>query len=64
MKHTTIARIAKGEFFRFIDSDTAPVWVRGHYDRSSGKYSCTKADDMNHEKFKLGGCPVYIGFTY
>lgn len=64
MGRTTLAQVKAGEYFRFIDSDTAPVWVRGDYVRGLGKYSCTKFDDMNREMFKLGGCVVYVGFTF
>ena len=31
MAQTTIRALAKGEFFRLRDSDTAPVWVYGEY---------------------------------
>ena len=43
---------------------TAPVWVRGEYERSVGKYSCFKYDDTNHEKFMKGSQDVYINFTF
>ena len=63
-QETTIKQIKQGEMFRFIDRENAPVWVRGSYDRESGKYSCIKYADMNHETFKLGSCIVFVGFTF
>lgn len=46
-----IKDLKKGDYFRFKDSDTAPVWIRGEYVRSEKKYSAYKFDDVNHERF-------------
>lgn len=45
-------------------TDTAPVWVRDHYDKSSKTYACHKYDDSNHEKFLKGTRKIYIDFTF
>ena len=41
MAKKTIKELAKGEFFRLTDSETAPVWVRSDYDRSSKSIHAT-----------------------
>lgn len=38
-KETKIKNINQGTYFRLKPSDTAPVWVRGEYNRLAGKYS-------------------------
>lgn len=48
MEKTKIRELTLGEFFRLSDSENAPVWVRGEYDRSTRKYECYKYDDVNH----------------
>lgn len=63
-KETKIKDINQGTYFRLKPSDTAPVWVRGEYSRSAGKYSCWKFDDTNHEKLMKGSQTVYINFTF
>ena len=34
----SIRELAKGEFFKLTDSETASVWVRSEYDRSSRNF--------------------------
>lgn len=48
MEKMKIRELTLGEFFRLSDSENAPVWVRGEYDRNSHKYECYKYDDVNH----------------
>ena len=36
-KETKIKNINQGTYFRLKPSDTAPVWVRGEYNRLAGK---------------------------
>ena len=64
MKASKLRDLPKGEFIRLKDSETAPVWVRGDYDRSSKTYSIYKYDDCNHEAFRKGGSLVYYDFTF
>lgn len=64
MTSMTAKQVAKGAYVKFRDTDSAPVWVKGHYDRASKTYSFTKADDMNHECFKKATAKCFVGFTY
>lgn len=64
MRQTTLRQIKQGEFFRLQPTDTAPVWVRGHYEPSEKKYEAYKYDDTNHETFLKGDRKVFIGFTF
>lgn len=59
-----VAKVAKGEYVRFVDGPNAPVWVRGEYDRASREYSFCRFDDINRERFLKGTKTVFIGFTY
>lgn len=55
-----------GEYFRLTESETAPVWIRGEYDRTDGinKYICTKFDDISHGHHWAGDKEVYVEFTF
>ena len=64
MIQATIKTLPKGEFFKLSESESAPVWVRGDYDRASRTYSSHKFDDSNHEKFLKGSRAVFTGFTF
>ena len=35
MDKTTLKQLKSGTLFRLKDSESSPVWVRDHYDRSS-----------------------------
>lgn len=61
-----IKNLKQGEFFRLKDSETAPVWIRGEYDRLDGinKYLCTKFDDISHGHHYKGDKEVYIVFEF
>ena len=50
-KETQVNKVNQGTYFKLKPTDTAPVWVRDHYDKSSKTYACHKYDDSNHEKF-------------
>ena len=63
-KPTPLRDVKPGEYVRLKPSPTAPVWIRGEYDRTTKRYSLTKADDVNHESMRKGDLVVYIGFTY
>lgn len=64
MKTTTINKTKPGELIRLFPSETAPVWVRGHYCRSSKRYSLTRYDDANAETFRRGATHCITGFTF
>jgi uncharacterized protein YgiM (DUF1202 family) len=59
-----VSKVAKGEYVRFADTDNAPVWVRGEYDRDSKSFSFTSFNDTNKERFAKGTKTVFIGFTF
>ena len=68
MKQVTIEELKKGDFFTLRDYGEYPdenrVYVRGEYERSEKKYSCTKYSDWCAETFKKGTTKVYTGFTF
>lgn len=45
MDKTTLKQLKPGTLFRLKDSESSPVWVRDHYDRSSKTYACHKYED-------------------
>jgi hypothetical protein len=59
---TKLSTLPKGEYIRL--TAIGPVWIKGHYDRASKKFSLSKADDMNAETFRKGSTEVFAGFTY
>lgn len=61
---TTVKEIKKGTYFRFKDSKTAPVWIRGEYVREAKKYSCYRFDDVNHERLTKGSQEVFVDFEF
>lgn len=64
MQQQPIRSLKKGEYFRFAESDTAPVWVRGEYIREVKKFSTHRFDDVNHERLLRGNQLVWVGFTF
>lgn len=64
MIKTTIKELKRGDFFRLKETDTAPVWVRDEYDRSSRKYYGYKWEDVNHGRGFKSSQTVFVGFTY
>lgn len=61
---TQVKDVPIGEYVRLKDSNTAPVWKRGVYDKASKTYSLTHTEDINRECFRKGTTIVYTGFTY
>ena len=59
-----IKNLKKGEYFKLKDSETAPVYVRGEYERSTKKYSCYRFDDVSAERFFSGDKEVYDHFEF
>ena len=64
MRKQTVRQLKKGEYFRFKKSDTAPVWVRGEYNREAKKSSTYRYDDVNRERLLGGDRVVFVGFTF
>lgn len=60
----TVASVKRGDYVRLKASETAPVWVRGDFDRASRTYTLSKADDMNHTTQRKGTALVFADFTY
>lgn len=54
----------KGEYIKLAPTETAPVWIKGDYNRKNHTYSLTRVDDVNHECFRHAESLVYTGFTY
>lgn len=54
-----ISELKRGDLFRMSESESAPLWVRGEYDKGSRKYSTYKYDDVCHERFMKGGREVW-----
>lgn len=61
---TTVKEIKKGTYFKFKNSETAPVWIRGEYVREAKKYSCYRFDDVNHERLTKGSQEVFVDFEF
>lgn len=59
----TLSQLRLGEYFMLTKGSKA-VYVRGPYDRSSKKYSVTRFDDMNAERFLKGTTTVTIEFEF
>lgn len=49
-----------GELFRLSDSESAPLWERGEYDRSERKYEACKYDNVNHWSYFRGVRSVFV----
>ena len=64
MKQVTLKQVKQGEYFRLNPTETAPVWVRGYYERRLKKYEAYRFDDVNHENFFCGGRYVWIDFEF
>ena len=60
MSTQTVSNLKPGDYFRFITFKGVanPVYVRGEYDRSFKRYTVTKFDDTNHERFAKGSALV------
>lgn len=64
-KKTKVNKINQGTYFKLKPTDTAPVWVRDHFDRATQtSYACHKYEDSNHETFLKGNRDIYINFTF
>lgn len=64
MKQVQLKQVKQGEFFKLRETENAPVWVRGEYDREDKKYLCAKFDNINYEQMFKGNRIVFIGFDF
>ena len=55
--------IAQGEFVK-RKQDANKVYVRGAYDRATGRYSLSDTEDCSREIWVKRGTKLFIGFTY
>ena len=60
MIKTELRNVKEGDFFRLADNESAPLWVRGYYERSERKFEVYKYDNVNHESFMRGSRTVYV----
>ena len=62
-----VKELKRGEFFtrkETAEPDETKVWIRGEYDRSSGKYECWCWADVNRVCYLKGATIVYTDFTF
>ena len=64
MRQIELRKVKQGEFFRLTESETAPVWIRDDYNRSSKKYEAYKYDNVNYWSEFRGTRLVYVDFTF
>ncbi len=67
MERKQLKQLKKNEFFRLVESDTAPVWMKtGAHIRRGGmtKYEARKYEDYNHLNYFGADKVVFVGFTY
>lgn len=67
MKVIKLKDLKKGDFFTLknIECPTENnVYIRGDYERSTKKYSCTRYDDYCAESFFKGDKIVYTDFIF
>lgn len=55
--------VKQGSTLKLLKGSQA-VYIRGHYDRASKKYSLTRWDDINAERFMKGSTPVTTDFEF
>lgn len=61
-KKTKIRYINQGTLFKLKPTTTAPIWVKGEFERSSGKYSCFKQENTSTQKSLNPSHDIYINF--
>lgn len=64
MRQIEMRRVKRGEFFRLANSESAPVWVRDEYNRSSKKFEAYKYDNVNYWSEFKGSRLVYVDFVF
>ena len=63
----TVKELKKGDFFtkKPVECpDENQVWIRGEYDRSARKYSCTRFSDFCDTQLMRGDKVVFCDFTF
>jgi hypothetical protein len=62
-QYAPLSSIPQNEYIK-RHHDSQKVYIRGHYDRESKRYSLMDCEDMNREIFLKGSTMVFVGFTY
>lgn len=63
----TVKDLKRGDFFTVkpIENPTEKqVYIRGDYDRSTKKYTCTRFDDICCTRDFSGSKTVFVDFTF
>ena len=63
----TIKQLKKGDLFtkrNISEPKDCQVWVRGEYDRSTGRYVCTRWSDFCDAQALPGNREVFVDFTF
>ena len=64
-KKTQVNKVNQGTYFKLRPTETAPVWVRGEYDKVSKTYSCYKYEDtLIMRNSSRENREIYINFTF
>lgn len=64
MTKTELRNVRRGEFFRLANSESAPVWVRDDYNRSTKKFEAHKYDNIGRFIECRGSRAVYVDFSF
>lgn len=64
MRQIEMRRVKRDDFFRLANSESAPVWVRDEYNRSSKKIEAYKYDNVNYWSEFKGSRLVYVDFVF
>lgn len=64
-----LKNLKEGEYFCLKslggkEAKESQIWVKGTYDKSTRKYSCTKFEDISHEKEFSGDKIVFTDFIF
>lgn len=63
----TVKELKRGEYFTrkpIAEPKESQVYIRGDYDRSTGKYCCTKWNDICSDILLKGTTKIYTEFTF
>lgn len=64
MKQVVIQTLKKGDYFKLSNTESAPVWCKDKYCRSSKGWQCNKFEDVNHWGTFKKGRKVWIDFDF
>lgn len=59
-----ISAVKRGDYVRLKESETAPVWVRGDYDRTTKSYTLEAWGDIGRTIQRKGSVLVFVDFTF